>query len=205
MFAIAMFLILSLLAYMVHATYLDNRELFPELRVSDCLKVLVLYFQYALLLGTSTVDWPDSIAAVFSGLGWVLSSCTGQVMSLDCILAGSVASHIPVAMQRQLVYLLTPFGMMIALVLVYTFALSVSAVVHYAKQRRSLCTMAAFSAWMSLRLPSILLVTLFFYFPSLVRVSWSLFACFPVDQPGEGPYPQYQVKPGQYFTLDMSQ
>ncbi|KAF6264689.1 hypothetical protein COO60DRAFT_1266845 [Scenedesmus sp. NREL 46B-D3] len=58
---------------------------------------------------------------------------------------------------------------------------------------------------MRVRLPIIALVVLFFYFPSLVRVSWSLFACFPVDQPGEGPYPQYLVKPGVYFTLDMSQ
>jgi hypothetical protein len=205
MFAVAMTLILALLAYMVHATYLDNKELFPELRVSDCLKVLVLYFQYALLLGTSTVDWPKSISAVFSGLGWVLSSCTGQVMSLDCILASSSGVHVPLAMKRQLVYLFTPFGMMLALGLVYCFAWSVSALVHYAKRRHGMCTLAAFEAWMGARLPIIVLVVLFFYFPSLVRVSWSLFACFPVDQPGEGPYPEYQVKPGVYFTLDMSQ
>jgi hypothetical protein len=190
MFAIAMFLILSLLAYMVHATCVDNRELFPELRVSDCLKVLVLYFQYALLLGTSTVEWPSSISAVSTGLGFVLSACTGQVMSLDCILAGTESMGIPLAMKRQLVYLLTPFGMMLALAWVYSFAWSVSALVHYAKRRRGMCTLAAFRAWMGVRSRIIVLVVLFFYFPSLVRVSWSLFACFPVDQPGEGPYPQ---------------
>jgi hypothetical protein len=205
MFAVAMTLILSLLAYMVRATYHDNKEVFPELRVSDCLKVLVLYFQYVLLLGSSTVDWPRSISAVFSGLGWVLSSCTGQVMSLDCILAGLGGLHVPLAMKRQLVYLFTPFAMMLALAFVYSFAWSVSAVVHYAKRRYSLCSLAAFNAWMGARMPIIVLVVLFFYFPSLVRVSWSLFACFPVDQPGEGPYPQYQVKPGVFFTLDMSQ
>eukprot|EP00882_Tetradesmus_deserticola_P012860 GHRQ01013628.1.p1 GENE.GHRQ01013628.1~~GHRQ01013628.1.p1 ORF type:complete len:755 (+),score=199.59 GHRQ01013628.1:639-2903(+) len=206
MFAVAMLLILSLLAYMAYATHLDNRESNPELRVSDCLKVLVLYFQYALLLATSTVEWPKSISAVFLGLGWVLSSCTGQLMSLDCILAGSGGtSAVPLAMQRQLLYLLTPVIMMLALGLVYSAAWIVLALVRHAKRRPGSCTMAAFSAWMRMRLPVIVLVVLFFYFPSLVRVSWSLFACFSVDQPGEGPYPQYLVKPGAFFTLDMSQ
>lgn len=57
------------------------------------------------------------------------------------------------------------------------------------------------------RLPLVLMVVLFFFYPSLVRVSWSWFSCYPLDIAGQQPYPEYAVAaaPSGYWVLDMQQ
>lgn len=65
----------------------------------------------------------------------------------------------------------------------------------------------AFKARAAVKFPTALLVCLYLFFPSLVRVAWGMFACVKLDMPGKPPYADYAVAtaPYGYFVQDMRQ
>ncbi len=45
----------------------------------------------------------------------------------------------------------------------------------------------------------VFLVTVFYFFPALVRVGLGMFACYTVDEPSMGQFPQNAVALGSYW------
>jgi hypothetical protein len=199
LFLIALLCVILLLSYMAHATWLDNRVQHAELRVSDILKVLVLFVQYLAILGSARVNWPHTMNFVFVAVAYLLSSCTGQVISLDCMLPRHLS--MPAGIARGLVYLCLPVVVAIAVTAVFMLAWCGRALYQTYHQRP--CSKLV--PWVTVRLPVILLVVFYFFYPSLVRTAWSAFACFPIDVTASGPYAAYAVAnaPGGYWVGSM--
>lgn len=107
LFVLALFCIICVLVYMSHATYVDNVRSDSTLKGSDILKVVVLYVQYLVILSSASVPWPRAVTALFAAAGFIFSSSTGQVLSLDCLFktAMSVGAPLPIAIAQQLTYL----------------------------------------------------------------------------------------------------
>lgn len=235
LFALGLLIILALLSYMSHATYQDNRQAYPDLRVSDLLKIFVLYVQYLTILGSAAVGWPTAISYIFVAVGFILSSCTGDVVSLDCIYSELLGSHqeISLAELRQLTYLLLPFATLLAVICAFVVMWGISVVwdrvalrvrrwrnrkgwgaaqQHHQSQANlhvlsNETLLLQFYAWMVARIPVIIVVVLYLYYPSLVRVTWSQFSCKVVDVAGQQPYPEYATADAAsgYWVSDMQQ
>jgi hypothetical protein len=197
------FLVLMVIIWLMsHVTWLDNQDTNPELRISDILKVFIVYVQCLVILTNIHVEWPSSIAGVFAGLTWLFSAGNSQLLSFDCLVAGMQLS-LPPAVVRQLIYLLAPVAMFIAVVLLQCGVRGA----HWLWRRyrgRRLAVGVMSQVWD--RIPVIAIVTLIFFYPSLIRVALSMFACYPIDTPG-GLYPQYAVAnaPHGYWQFDMQQ
>uniref|UniRef100_A0A383W5C9 Right handed beta helix domain-containing protein n=1 Tax=Tetradesmus obliquus TaxID=3088 RepID=A0A383W5C9_TETOB len=185
-----------------HVTWLDNQDTNTELRISDILKVFIVYIQCMVILTNIPVEWPGSIAGVFAGLTWLFSAGNSQLLSFDCLVEGMHLS-LPVAVVRQLIYLLAPVAMFIAVVLLQCGIRGA----HWLWRRyrgRRLAVGVMSEVWD--RIPVIVIVTLVFFYPSLIRVALSMFACYPIDTPG-GLYPQYAVARARhgFWQFDMQQ
>eukprot|EP00878_Enallax_costatus_P005234 GHUV01005501.1.p1 GENE.GHUV01005501.1~~GHUV01005501.1.p1 ORF type:complete len:1414 (+),score=216.11 GHUV01005501.1:611-4243(+) len=248
LFALCLLIILALLSYMSHATYQDNQQAYPDLRVSDVLKVFVLYVQYLTILGSAAVAWPKAVSYIFIAVGFILSSCTGDVISLDCIYSErfgeQTTAGVPLAELRQLTYLVLPFVMLLAVICAFGIfwgfriawkkgsacyreirgvgsaipptadpkqhqqsQVNLNALTSQANQSTSATSLTLFYAWMLARVPVIVLVVLYFFYPSLVKVSWSQFSCKVVDVVGQQPYPEYATADAVagYWVSDMQQ
>eukprot|EP00775_Hariotina_reticulata_P004673 gene4673-4927_t len=199
LFLVALFCVILLLSYMAHATWLDNRVQHAELRVSDVLKVLVLFVQYLAILGSARVSWPHTMNFVFVAVSYLLSSCTSQVISLDCIFPRHLS--MPAGIARGLVYLLLPLVVAMAVTVVFILAWCRRAL-YQALHKRACMKLGP---WLAVRLPVILLVVFYFFYPSLVHTAWSAFACFPIDVAPSGPYAAYAVAnaTGGYWVGSM--
>jgi hypothetical protein len=82
----ALVCLLAFLSYSSHATWRDNQQQRTSPRVSDTIKTLVLYANYVLIISSMRVEWPRSLAVLYTATAWLLSSASGQVISLDCML-----------------------------------------------------------------------------------------------------------------------
>jgi hypothetical protein len=197
------FLVLMVIIWAIsHVTWLDNQDTNPELRISDILKVFIVYVQCMVILTNVPIEWPGSIAGVFAGLTWLFSAGNSQLLSFDCLVSGMQLS-LPVAVVRQLIYLLAPVAMFIAVVLLQCAIRGVHWLWRRYRRRR-LAVGVMSQVWD--RIPVIAIVTLIFFYPSLIRVALSMFACYPIDTPG-GLYPQYAVANARngYWQYDMQQ
>ena len=183
-YVVALLCLVALLTYMADATWQDNQEVTNELRVSNVLKVLVLYVQYLVVLGTARVFWPDSLSAVFTAAYLLFSSSTGQFISLDCLLSNHRADLVvPMAVVKQLIYLVLPFIVMLAVGIMY----AVFVVLSRWRSHRGAAARAQVSLLSTLlaRWPVVVLVVLYTFFASLVRVGLSFFACLHLDKSWE--------------------
>jgi hypothetical protein len=197
------FIVLMVIIWAIsHVTWLDNQDTNPELRISDILKVFIVYIQCMVILTHIPVEWPGSIAGVFAGLTWLFSAGNSQLLSFDCLVVGMQLS-LPPAVVRQLIYLLAPVAMFIAVVLLQC-GIRATHWMWRRYRRRRLAVGVMSQVWD--RIPVIAIVTLIFFYPSLIRVALSMFACYPIDTPG-GLYPQYAVANARngYWQYDMQQ
>jgi len=100
----------------VHATWQENLSGDKVVLVTDLIKVLVQYLQYAAIIGSVSVPWPLlNIQSWFQAVNIVFAVGSGQVLSLDCWLHHYIPQgQLPIAMQRQLVYFLAPLCVLVA-------------------------------------------------------------------------------------------
>ena len=187
-----------LVAYTVHATWQDNQDGDQTVRPSDMLKLVILFLQYLVIIGSLAVPWPESLPSFFKFPKFIFGAFSGQIVSLDCLLSGlSQGINAPVAVQGQLFFLIAPLGLLAAV-----FLLSVvKHVVVYLVAKCKGCSRSVRSSWhdasllLFAKLPVMCIVVLFFSYPSLVRVSLGFFACLSLDlaDAASDPYPQYAI------------
>jgi hypothetical protein len=98
----------SFISYTVHATWQENVRGDRTVLITDIIKVLVLFLQYIVIIGSVSVPWPLSdVQQWLQALGIVVTMGSGQALSLDCWLYHYVGeSVLPIAIQRTLVYFL---------------------------------------------------------------------------------------------------
>ena len=179
-YAILLLCMVAGLTYMAHATWRDNQEVTVGMRVSDVLKVLILYVQYLVVLGTARVAWPGSLASVFSAASLLFASGSGQFLSLDCLMSDMAGLKVPVPIMKQLIYLAMPLAIALGVCTASALFLVVTRRCSY--RRRWDAQPSLLSALVA-RLPVILLVVLYTFYPSLVRLGLSFFACLRLDVP----------------------
>ena len=167
-----------------HMTWRDNLTGNKAVLATDMIKVLVLFLQYTVILGSVSVPWPlFSVQRWFEAVSIVFAVGSGQALSLDCWLY-HYASHssLSIAMQRQLVYFLAPVFVMLAVVallwLWWAFGRWVVPLVWRPKENATV--QPALSVVR--KLPVTLLVCMFYAFPTLCRASLSFFACMRIDR-----------------------
>lgn len=185
----------SLVAWTVHCTWKDNIEGSAGLRPSDFIKVLVQFLQYLVIVGSVSWPRPDFLRQLFNLSSVVFGAASGQVLSLDCWL-GWLSGHgssrprisLPLAIQRQLVYFAAPFAVFAAVLGLQLL----TSVIDGWFQSQSCCmqgrrrrprTAPAAAPLVVRMLPVTALVVAFFAYPSLLRASFAMFACLPVDVP----------------------
>jgi hypothetical protein len=168
--------------YTIHATWKGNIEGGRNIYITDYIKVLVQFLQYLVIIGSLSVPWPlFDVQQWLQAIGIVVTLGSGQAISLDCWLYNYVPQgRVPIAIQRQLVYFLTPvFALAFVLALQW---------LSWAIQRWVFCKprgrAAAHSPLLLLRkLPVTVLVLVFYAYPALTRASLSFFACVGIDKP----------------------
>jgi hypothetical protein len=196
-----------LVAFTVHSTWQDNQQQTAgpqqSVKPSDMIKVLILFLQHLVIVSSLSVPWPTALAYFFRVARFIFAATNGQLgsVSLDCMLSQS--SSVPVSVQRQLIYLVAPVGILAGVVVLFA-AKALAVKMRHALRRRSSSTSTGSGArppLMSLgsmllqKLPLMCIVTFFFAYPFLVRVSLGMFACLKLDVTSHAsdPYPQFAV------------
>jgi hypothetical protein len=178
----------SFVTYTVHATWQENLEGTREVLITDYIKVLVLFLQYIVIIGSVSVPWPlFDVQQWLQAIGIVVTIGSGQALSLDCWLY-HYFRHVPlpIAIQRQLVYFLAPVAALMAVLALQCLFWALQRLVRTCIQRcRQPKEMeGVHSPWLLLRkLPVTVLVLVFYAYPTLTRASLSFFACLKIDEP----------------------
>ena len=183
-------------AVTVHATWQDNQDASQAVRVSDMIKIMVLFLQYLVVISSLSVPWPGSLSILYKVVRFIFAATNGMVVSLDCLLVGGLAEgSIPIAVQRKLIYLLAPLAVLLGVVLLYTTLPLGKFGVSRALGRGSSLSLQFKAHPVIARLPVMCIVVFFFAYPSLLRASLGFFACLKLDDvhaTGD-PYPQYAI------------
>eukprot|EP00878_Enallax_costatus_P012202 GHUV01012743.1.p1 GENE.GHUV01012743.1~~GHUV01012743.1.p1 ORF type:complete len:349 (+),score=49.56 GHUV01012743.1:349-1395(+) len=120
---------------------------------------------------------------------WRKAVCT------DCLFA---EGGLPAAVKKTLFYLLAPVAMLLAL-------LAIQVVLHMLPVLLRKRTAMAVIAELWDKLASNAIVVLFFFLPSLLRITFSLFACVEIDRPQGTSSDMWLKAVGRYWSLDVSQ
>ena len=108
----------------VHMTWKDNLTSNKVVLATDYIKVLVLFLQYTVIIGSVSVAWLlFDVQRWFMAVNIVFAVGSGQALSLDCWLHHYLrSSKLPLAMQRQLVYFLSPVFVLLGVLTVQWLA-----------------------------------------------------------------------------------
>jgi hypothetical protein len=68
LYALGYVCLLLLVTFMAHTTWDDNRSAHVDLRMSDVLKVIVLFGWYLIILASVRIEWPKSLSAIFAAV-----------------------------------------------------------------------------------------------------------------------------------------
>lgn len=185
------FVTVVFIAFTVHTTWKDNQDEDQSVRPTDLIKGLVQFLQYIVIIGSVPVPWPHfvNLQRWFHAASLVFGPSSGQSMSLDCWLynySPQGDGSIPLAVQRQLVYLLAPLGVFVAVVLLQCLYWLL-----WEKLARSLwCRLARkgvvntppvpFLVWR--KLPVTALVLAYYAYPTLLKAALGFFACLRIDR-----------------------
>lgn len=117
-FVVSAVVMLGFMKWLVEATAAENRR-FAEadealILPADLLRPLLLYSQYIMVIGSIAIPFPDLIMAPLRALAWFWAPASPETLSIDCLLTGNA---LPMAIQRTLFYLGTPFAMLFALLI----------------------------------------------------------------------------------------
>jgi hypothetical protein len=108
-------------AVTVHTTWKDNLTADKEVLATDYIKVLVMFLQYTVIIGSVSVAWPlFDVQRWFQAVNIVFAVGSGQALSLDCWLNHYIPQgKVALAMQRQLVYFLAAVVVLVAVVVLH--------------------------------------------------------------------------------------
>ena len=202
---LAIYLTLSCLTVLfitltVHLTWRDNQQQGAQLRASDMIKVLVLYLQYMVIIGSISAPFPDALRVVFEATSVVFGAASGQVLSLDCVLTHYLpASTLPLAIQRQLVNVIAPVVVFVLVVLLLLALSGISVLfrklcLRVRVHRGRVVLQSGGRRFSVLRQwPMVAIIVVFYAYPTLVQASLSFFACLPIDD-ASGPSAEYAVR-----------
>lgn len=189
----------------VHCTLKDNLQADTSVRPSDFIKVLVQYLQWLVILGSIAAPWRNEqvLRTLFLASSVVFGAATGQALSIDCWLPLLRLSRPPLAIQRQLVNFLAPVVLVIGVAVAFALLCAVSGL---SRRRRARATTHGMQRFLHM-LPTILIVVVFYAYPTLITAGMSFFACLRIDDASKGLYPQYAALTHAqgYWVLDMSQ
>jgi hypothetical protein len=217
LYALGYVCLLLLVTWMAHTTWVDNRSAHVDLKISDVLKVVVLFGWYLIILASVRIEWPKSLAAMFTAVSFVLSSSTGELLSPECLVQASISSSssssvsqqgIPQALMRHIIYVLLPLVTMVAVVLLHLAAWCVYDLYRRCFSKSAAPRLVSAKQFMEGRIRVIVMVVLFFFYPSLLRVCLSMFACCPLDVAGQaGTGSMYAAANATYgyWVYDMQQ
>ena len=154
---------------------------------AELLRALVFHAQWLYIISMMVgVPWPAILAWPLQVLGGIWSSTSGSSIGFDCILRGSKSA--PVAVQKLLICLFTPFGVMCAILLI-------EGVMHCVRPSRLKNVGHDFV--------SVVMCIVFIFLPTWVNTALSLFTCVALDAP---PLPPYQADAvGSWWVEDTSQ
>jgi hypothetical protein len=171
----------------------------PQARTMDVVKPLVLYMQYLFVITSiSSVPWPAPITVVVQALSFFWSSASANSLGLDCVLPRNAA--VPVAIQKTLLSLLMPVGILCVLLLG-------DALWSFWRLRRQSRTRRASLMQRHVstrdRFLSLLLCISFLFLPAWLHATFALFTCVTLDVAASFPYQAEAV--GAFFASDMSE
>jgi len=161
--------------------------------------ILVKFIQYLVILGSMPAEWPSSVEFFFKIASLVFAASNKQVGSLDCVLGNGQGHGIPPAVLKQVLYLVAPFVVVVAVMVMHILLWSIERLLMMAKL--SLCNRPFSSSFGGLgstlrsMFPVTCLVVLMYAYPFLLRASLAFFACYHIDvatNPAD-PYPQFAV------------
>jgi hypothetical protein len=167
-FAVAVFIIVT-----VYTTWKDNLTGDKDVLATDYIKVLVLFLQYTVIIGSVSVAWPlFDVQRCFMAVNIVFAVGSGQALSLDCWLHHYIrSSKLPLAMQRQLVYFLSPLFVLLGVLTVQWLAWAVVPwVVPLVWRPKEGATQQPASLVLH-KLPVTLLVLAYYAHPTLARAA----------------------------------
>lgn len=162
---------------------------------SQLLKPLVLFSQYLLIVYSLSIEWPSTLSYPFKALAWVWSPAnSAETLNIQCLL--NTNAKLPVSVQKLLFYLVLPVVMLLFLLALESTGAMLMALLKleltFADQARKVRSKIVPTA----------LVVLFFFYPSICRTTFNMFACKLIDQPVEAPYEAASV--GRFWVLDMN-
>ena len=195
----AVVLMVCLIAVVVHTTLGDTQQSRYGVRPSDLLRVLVRHLQYLAIISTLRVQWPQTLNFIFGAVNYVFNVASSQVISLDCVF--SAERWPPLAIKRVLTYLLAPLAILGVLVFVWLLVRCVKMAErfrsHSSRQQQPVGDV----------ITVICLVVLFFFYPALVRIALSMFACYKLDDLAKTDFAQFAAAsaPHGYWVYSMQQ
>jgi hypothetical protein len=180
---------------------------------ADLLKVLVMYAQYLVVIGSLQVEWPGLLPHIFTGAAWVFSVASSQVFSLDCLLQQYSSWSAPIPIQRFIVYLAMPL-LMLSVGMVVQGVMACGRLAWSGKRGGASADATAAAAaegtaddqeaaisecnkvegagaaphwpiylWVAAKLTVLCLVVFYFFYPSLARIGFVMFSCYTLDHP----------------------
>lgn len=166
-----------------------------HLNPTELLRFLVLFCQWMLLVaGLSGVQWPETVGVPLQVLAYVWAPASPESASVECLLqiASNAGSRVPMGVAKVIFCLGMPLAMLALLLLL---EVCIIAVKRWRHPRQTIYIVD--------RLISTTMVVVFFFLPSLVRTTFSLFTCVSIDQPVQAPYKATAV--GSYWVYDTAQ
>lgn len=220
MLAVFGFLTALFVVFTVHLAWREAQARYPDLSSGpqhgesdkrlpvkgvDMVKALVRFLQYTVIIGSVYAPWPSAVQGLFKAASVVFAGASGGVFSVDCWLTHLPHARVPLALQRQLLWLLLPvFLFLVAAVIHALVSICQYFLPSFFPPRH--CGSSSCAHFVS-KLLTTLLVLAFFAYPTLVKVSLSFFACLSIDVAGQGPYPEYATTshPRGYWVEDAQQ
>jgi hypothetical protein len=169
--------------------------------------VLVHFLQFLVILGSIAAPWPAMLRSLFAASTLVYGAGTGQALSLDCWLSLLNLAYPPLAVQRALLNFITP---VVLFCCVAATVAALCAVLRWLARRRKASGQSRAHHFRSLpflrQLPIVAIVVVFYAFPTVVKTALSFFACLPIDDPSQQPYPEFAVRnhTAGYSLMDIS-
>lgn len=185
--AVAMVGLVKLLVFFSTAADTAQRTDMQEPVPAELLRVLVIHSQWLYIIcNFVAVPWPSTLSVPMQVISGIWSSTSGSSVGLECVL--SRGTGLPVAVQKVLIALFTPVGILCAVLLI-------EVLLHYLRPNKSARAGHDFAG--------LVMCIVFMFMPTWVHTALSLFACVPLDTPVQWPHQAASI--GSYWVEDMAQ
>jgi hypothetical protein len=189
--AVAVIGLVKLLVYFSTSADLVTRTDLQTPTPSEMLRALVIHSQWLFIICNLVgIPWPAALTVPMQVIGGIWSSTSGSSIGFDCILRNK---GVPVAVQKVLICLFTPLGIMFAV-------LAIEAAMRYLSKRTAMRRVGTATQHDFM---SVTMCIVFTFLPTWVNTTLSLFTCIPLDRSVEAPFQAAAV--GNWWVEDMSQ